>query len=149
MKISNEDRKLLLADLCARLPYKPMIWVFPQTRKRKPLSSGYIHHIAIGIADYKPYLRSLSDMSEDESVDFYTNVFKVDIDKLKESFDGNILAPFYLKDGKWYFELLFENPYVSDFSNITDWLNAHHFDYRGLIEKKLAIKAPKDMYNFN
>ena len=27
-----------------------------------------------------------------------------------------------------------------------DWLNSHHFDYRGLIEKGLALKAPKDMY---
>ena len=28
-----------------------------------------------------------------------------------------------------------------------DWLNAHHFDYRGLIEKDLAIEAPDGMYN--
>ena len=28
-----------------------------------------------------------------------------------------------------------------------DWLNAHHFDYRGLIEKGLALEAPKGMYN--
>ena len=27
-----------------------------------------------------------------------------------------------------------------------DWLNAHHFDYRGLIEKGLALKAPEGMY---
>ena len=27
-----------------------------------------------------------------------------------------------------------------------DWLNANHFDYRGLIEKGLALKAPKGMY---
>ena len=28
-----------------------------------------------------------------------------------------------------------------------DWLLAHHFDYRGLIEKGLALEAPKGMYN--
>lgn len=28
-----------------------------------------------------------------------------------------------------------------------DWLNAHHFDYRGLIERGLALEAPKGMYN--
>ena len=28
-----------------------------------------------------------------------------------------------------------------------DWLNAHHFDYRGLIEKGLAIEALEGMYN--
>lgn len=27
-----------------------------------------------------------------------------------------------------------------------DWLNAHHFDYRGLIEKGLAIEAPEGVY---
>ena len=34
---------------------------------------------------------------------------------------------------------------LSDFRRI-DWLNAHHFDYRGLIEKGLALEMPKDMY---
>lgn len=28
-----------------------------------------------------------------------------------------------------------------------DWLNKYHFDYRGLIEKGLAIEAPNGMYN--
>ena len=27
-----------------------------------------------------------------------------------------------------------------------DWLNSHHFDYRGLIEKGLALEAPEGMY---
>ena len=27
-----------------------------------------------------------------------------------------------------------------------DWLNTHHFDYRGLIGKGLAIEAPEGMY---
>ena len=28
-----------------------------------------------------------------------------------------------------------------------DWVNEHHFDYRHLIEKGLALEAPKGMYN--
>lgn len=31
-------------------------------------------------------------------------------------------------------------------SEIMDWLNKHHFDYRGLIEKGLALEAPEGMY---
>ena len=27
-----------------------------------------------------------------------------------------------------------------------DWLNAHHFDYRGLINDGLALEAPENMY---
>lgn len=36
---------------------------------------------------------------------------------------------------------------VSNHCAAIDWLNAHHFDYRGLIEKGLAIEAPKGMYD--
>lgn len=36
-------------------------------------------------------------------------------------------------------------PYIKNHEQV-DWLNAHHFDYRGLIEKGLALKAPKGMY---
>ena len=34
---------------------------------------------------------------------------------------------------------------LSDIDRI-DWYNANHIDYRGLLKKGLAIKAPKDMY---
>ena len=30
---------------------------------------------------------------------------------------------------------------------VIDWLNSHHFDYRGLIKKGLALEAPEGMYN--
>lgn len=41
------------------------------------------------------------------------------------------------------FEIKIRGSLVSYF----DWLNAHHFDYRGLIEKGLALEAPEGMYN--
>lgn len=33
-----------------------------------------------------------------------------------------------------------------DMLGYIDWLLEHHIDYRGLIEKGLALKAPEDMY---
>ena len=33
------------------------------------------------------------------------------------------------------------------FTDEVDWLNAHHFDYRGLIEKGLSLEAPDGMYS--
>ena len=33
--------------------------------------------------------------------------------------------------------------------DVYDWLNSHHFDFRNLIEKGLALKAPKDMYKID
>jgi hypothetical protein len=34
--------------------------------------------------------------------------------------------------------------YVEDFSMVMDWLNERHFDYRGLIEKGLAIEVTEE-----
>ena len=31
-------------------------------------------------------------------------------------------------------------------SEVMDWLLSHHFDFRGLIEKGLALEAPEGMY---
>ena len=36
--------------------------------------------------------------------------------------------------------------YIEDFPVVIDWLNAHHFDYRDLIDKGLALEAPTDIY---
>ena len=35
---------------------------------------------------------------------------------------------------------------ITDIANFISWLNVHHFDYRGLIEKGLALEAPNGMY---
>jgi hypothetical protein len=42
-----------------------------------------------------------------------------------------------------YYWLNFSNENISLY---VDWLNSHHFDYRGLIKKGLAIEAPEGMY---
>ena len=35
---------------------------------------------------------------------------------------------------------------MGNYGDDADWLNAHHFDYRGLIKKGLALEAPEGMY---
>lgn len=35
---------------------------------------------------------------------------------------------------------------IDNEANMFDWLNEHHFDYRGLIENGLALEAPEGMY---
>ena len=44
-----------------------------------------------------------------------------------------------------YFQLS-ECKSIGGKAEFIDWLNAHHFDYRGLIEKGLALEAPEGMY---
>ena len=36
--------------------------------------------------------------------------------------------------------------FLESLDKAVDWLNAHHFDYRGLIDKGLAFEAPEEMY---
>lgn len=68
----------------------------------------------------KPYLRPFSSMTEKERNEFDEYTFEV------ISFFGQAIEA----------------------EQLTDWLNVHHFDYRGLIENGLALEAPDGMYNF-
>ena len=38
---------------------------------------------------------------------------------------------------------------TNEYLKLIDWLNSHHFDYRGLIEKGLALPAPEGMYKID
>lgn len=70
--------------------------------------------------DIKPYLRSMSSMTEEEEKEYW----KID--------NRSYSCPM-------------SYAHVPSSERI-DWLIKHHFDYRGLIEKGLAIEAPMDMY---
>jgi hypothetical protein len=71
----------------------------------------------------KPYLRPMSSMTDEERGEFR----KV----------GGVMSHSPQHD-TWAISAFAPEAY--------DWLNAHHFDYRGLIEKGLALEAPKGMY---
>lgn len=68
----------------------------------------------------KPYLRPMSSMTEEEKEELRNSNMVIAI-----STSGDVGTT------------------VIGF----DWLNAHHFDYRGLIEMGLALESPEGMYN--
>lgn len=74
--------------------------------------------------DVVPFLRPMSDMTEDEEVEY-----ECVCERHYNEFDNS------------YF--------YTDTPLSVDWLNKHMFDYRGLIDKKWATAAPKDMYKFD
>ena len=84
----------------------------------------------------KPYLRSLSSMAEKEKSELY-EVF--------------LECPTIIKTFPSYAEFFIYADIINsiDMVNVIDWFNAHHFDYRGLIEKGLALEAPNGMYEIN
>lgn len=77
----------------------------------------------------KPYLRSMSTMTEDEKREFEALGWRVD------ELDDN---------SPWA-----HNGDIDSIYKGLEWLRAHFFDYLGLIEKGLALEAPKDMYKIN
>lgn len=126
----EEKKELLLKDICARLPYNCIISIAEGgidgiKWADVTLNSYLFYQIMEEDAwEYvKPYFRPLSSMTNEE----YNELSKI------SSYYG--LAPF--EDiHNW-----------TPNYNVIDWLNAHHFDYRGLIEKGLALEAPEGMYN--
>ena len=77
-----------------------------------------MHLYEEGVINCFPYLRPMSSMTEEERKEL-TEI----------NCQGNLA----------------EHKYAV-FYRSQDWLNAHHFDYRGLIEKGLAFEAPIEMY---
>jgi len=120
-------RQLLLKDLCARLPYGVIIDV--DGRKCTALKITQYGEVEVEIAtayyryyfidDVKPCLRPMSSMTEEEVTDF-ANL-------------GGCIKTFASKN----------YPCILSIAEI-DWLIVHHFDYRGLIEKGLAIAVTEE-----
>ena len=125
-----EDKQLLLKDISGRLPYgvicedmegktRPLFGITPTLHFEVTL-----HNATDGtnnglkfctIEDIKPYLRPMSSMTEEERIEYAE--FLEDIDGYAYSIDCV--------------------PQI-------DWLNAHHFDFRNLIERGLAIEVTEE-----
>ena len=138
--MTQEDKELLLKDLCARLPYGFTIHRYSDNCDIVIESNGiddFAHFLEYSEGeDFKPYLRPMSSMTDEEFTEL-KNFTDLKYDQL-ELIDWNNThktIEFYLEEIPHYCVI-----------KVFDWLNAHHFDYRGLIEKGLALEAPSDMY---
>ena len=132
--MTQEDKELLLKDLCARLLYGvkvESVFINPDTKEHKSCGIEVFNATSLlmirdGLGEFKPYLFPLSSMTEEQQEEFdriYADDMQVVANNLKNRLDGK--------------------PYETNLGHYRhiDWLNANHFDYRGLIEKGLAIDA--------
>lgn len=137
--MTQEQKQLLLIDLCGRLPYGVIVdykekefeiphWkittIYPDTFDGW---IGYDRRVGVGsesgsrpfkIGEVKPYLRPMTSMTEKEREDYRTECKKVLLMRYR----------------------------VNNHYPLTDWLNKKMFDYRGLIPMGLALEAPEGMY---
>lgn len=137
--MTQEEKQLLLQDLCARLPYNVVIRCTDNDTDYKCfLTTNILNELLHNIEyyDYKPYLRPMSSMTEDEFKEL-KNATDLNYDQLELVFwpDGSATLEFYLEEVPQYCVI-----------NVFNWLNKNHFDYRGLITMGLALEATEGMY---
>ena len=138
--MTQEEKDLLIRDLSARLPYGVMVYLVydEDTWFGREMGIGTLHDIMFdNVVEVKPYLRPMSSMTEEE------------LKELNEKYDN--IAYFFTQEPPYYHGLQAQHSdigsiEISEFSGVYDWLNAHHFDYRGLIERGLALPAKEGMY---
>jgi len=137
MEMNRKEKELLLKDLSARISYNLYATVRDPEEKdafqpfeilgvkegmvwvrNKMLCIDHFDTVEV----VKPYLRPMSSITIDE----YSEIKEID------NYYG--IAPFDTV-----------NDWEPNYKSL-DWLNSHHFDYRGLIEKGLALEAPEGMY---
>ena len=133
--MTQEEKELLLIDLCGRLPYEVIVGYSTKDNPNILDKIGRVIYVDIRFGmiqmqsesgtSYglppsefiKPYLRPMSSMTEEEKEE-YCN--------LQTKFLCSSQYP------------------VTDAYELFDWLNARHFDYRGLIPMGLAIAVTEE-----
>jgi len=136
--MTKEEKQILLIDLCARLPYgvkccaryntgsrynTNIITIIPENGTIVTKQNELHYQQTSLIEDCRPYLRPMSSMTAEEQAEFV-------------QFHCVTLCPVVINNCLT----------IGNESKMIDWLLAHHFDYRGLIEKGLALEAPEGMY---
>lgn len=124
----TQEERLLLTDLCGRLMYGVKCKVFdfaiPYTLSGVSPNTGYDELYFeqldfkesdgyVGVKFCKPYLFPLSSMTEEQKIIYGDLCYAV------------------IRSLAWDMQ--------AELNKLVDWLNKNHFDYRGLIEKGLAI----------
>ena len=127
--MTQEDKDLLLKDLCARLPYGIKASYYGAEEECETWDEiecvtrdGYVDigQYSLPIECIKPYLFPRSSMTETQCYELAS---------IRSGFQDcwkYIKTPIPLS--------------ICNFEQI-DWFHKNHFDYRGLIEKGLAIDA--------
>lgn len=139
--MSQEDTELLLKDLCARVPYG--------VKAHTEIGNGYIYDVnctmfgaklgininptvkcILNIEDIKPYLFPMSSMTGEQRKEFLS---VAGYEKRVEDCGRHTET--------YYYDMVGHEHKFYPNSDAIDWLNKNHFDFRGLIEKGLALDA--------
>ncbi len=145
-----EEKRLLLIDLSARLSYYKIICKIGEysdyvlsgidlSNKSQPLIIElHGERFSASLEHVRPYLRPISSMTESE-IDKLFDILHIDKDGKDEDWikiNDVVGIKFFFPTGKW----------IENVAEAYDFLNSIYIDYRGLIEKGLALEAKPEMY---
>lgn len=127
--MTHEEKQLLLKDLCARLPYSVKLGFKDSNLVLEP-------------REYNIFTKQLftNQMNTESNI---TVGFGYEIHNYLPYLRP--MSSMTEEEWKEYNQTIGKS---FSFTDEVDWLNAHHFDYRGLIPMGLALKATKGMYEF-
>ena len=152
--LGEEEKQLLLQDLCARLPYKVRCkcvnglgggetkkgvlkyvgncyGVISNYYEDVPLHSGFVNNVFYPIENVKLYLRPMSSITVEEG-ERLEQIAKETLGDFMFEAEEDGGAIYHMTKWKTLSPTMF------------DYLNSIHIDYRGLIEKGLAIKVTEE-----
>ena len=162
--MTTEEKQLLVKDICARIPFG-----LKCTTKANSWQGAYqirgcldgkifldCHEYNEGddewlVQNIVPYLRPIQSMTDEEMEDYAR--YKFSSDEIWEIVDFKRTGKGFINvncknrndtSAQWTFQVNQKSP-LENHKGI-DWLNAHHFDYRGLIKMGLAKKAIEGIY---
>ena len=135
--MTQEDKELLLKDLCARLPYGVKMNHIANNVNEPTTLIGIVKDMitlegnggysTANVEEFKPYLFPMSSMTEEqkrELKDLISQQTNILIEQLKNDDCG-------IDSGKYHFHSTLE----------LEWVLKNHFDFNGLIPKGLALDA--------
>lgn len=131
--MTQEDKQLLLKDLCARVPYRPKVKVLHVWNEEKEIEEDIIDTVYCVFPEGYINTETIdSDIPLNDNIILYLRPMS-DLAKLGwlQLTEWEIQHPF----------TLFDSPL-----NAIDYFLENHLDYRGLISIGLAIEASEDMY---
>lgn len=128
--MTQEDKELLLKDLCARVPYGvkvESVFINPDSKEHKSCGIEVFDATSIlmindGLGEFKPYLFPISSMTEEQKQEYTYIVNYISPDDTDNWKEGEFI-------------------YVEQFSQLMHFYHINHLDYMGLIPKGLAIDA--------
>ena len=129
--MTQENKELLLKDLCARLPYNVKCCIYNFYRDEYEDETITIHNLSelidtFSISEIKPYLFPMSSMTEEQREELKREYCNIACDNIKKMFANPDESHLYSSKSS-SFEI--------------DYFNKHHIDYRGLIPMGLANDA--------